>query len=129
MEKFSQYRDRGMYIWIHFIYWLAKLGVFRILSLTELTHLIGSGIAPFFPITTQPSGLYLPVHLFLFCFRLPVLLTAALAYLCVLQWLPVSSLGKKACLWSILGAPGVWWYDLKIDGVKKGYAPRRKIPL
>ena len=90
---------------------------------------IGSGIAPFFPIPTQPSGLYLPFHLFLFCFRIPILFTAALAYLCVLQWLPVSSLGKKACLWSILGTPGIWWYDLKIDGVKKGYVDRSGISV
>lgn len=38
----------------------------------------------------------------------------------MLQWLPIGSLGKKASLWSILGAPGVWWIDLQIDGVKKG---------
>ncbi|MCJ1364930.1 hypothetical protein MMC16_004047 [Acarospora aff. strigata] len=91
MEKYSQYRDRG------------------------------SGIAPFFPIPTQPSGIYLPLHIFLFLFRLPLLLTVTLSYFIVLQWLPIGSLGKKACLWSILGVPGVWWIDLQIDGVRKGY--------
>ncbi len=40
----------------------------------------------------------------------------------MLQWLPIGSLGKKASLWLILGAPGVWWIDLQIDGVKKGCA-------
>ena len=100
--------------------WLAKNSMLADVISQSAYISIGSGIAPFFPIPTQPSGLYLPFHLFLFCFRLPILITAALAYLCVLQWLPVSSLGKKACLWSILGTPGIWWYDLKIDGVKKG---------
>lgn len=83
----------------------------------------GSGIAPFFPIPTQPSGIYLPLHIFLFLFRLPFLLTVALSYFIVLQWLPIGSLGKKACLWSILGVPGVWWIDLQIDGVRKGSVP------
>lgn len=90
MEKYSQFRDRG------------------------------SGIAPFFPIPTQSSGIYLPFHLFLLLIRLPILLTATLSYFFVLQWLPIGSLGKKASLWLILGAPGVWWIDLQIDGVKKG---------
>ncbi|EEH22842.1 hypothetical protein PABG_05053 [Paracoccidioides brasiliensis Pb03] len=90
MEKFSQFRDRG------------------------------SGIAPFLPIPSHPSGFYLPLHIFLFCVRLPLLATALLAYFCVLQWLPIGSLGKKASLWVILGIPGIWWIDLQIDGVKKG---------
>lgn len=80
----------------------------------------GSGIAPFFPIPTQSSGIYLPFHLFLLLIRLPILFTATLSYFFVLQWLPIGSLGKKASLWLILGAPGVWWIDLQIDGVKKG---------
>ncbi|SLM37616.1 vacuolar protein sorting protein [Lasallia pustulata] len=90
MEKYSQYRDRG------------------------------SGIAPFFPIPTQPSGLYLPLHIFLFLCRLPVLLTVILTYFLALQWLPIGSLGKKAALWLILGVPGIWWIDLQIDGVRRG---------
>ncbi|OAX84897.1 hypothetical protein ACJ72_00719 [Emergomyces africanus] len=52
--------------------------------------------------------------------RLPLLITAFVAYFCVLQWLPIGSLGKKASLWVILGIPGIWWIDLQIDGVKKG---------
>lgn len=90
MEKYSQYRDRG------------------------------SGIAPFFPIHTEPAGIYLPFYLFLFCIRVPLLLTAILSYFFFLQWLPIGSLGKKASLWLILGVPGIWWIDLRIDGVKKG---------
>ncbi|KAI9823788.1 MAG: hypothetical protein M1819_001135 [Sarea resinae] len=90
MEKYSQYRDRG------------------------------SGIAPFFPVPTQPSGLYLPIHIFLFCVRIPILLTVSLTYFFFLQWLPLGSLAKKAILWLMLGVPGIWWIDLQIDGVKKG---------
>ncbi|MCJ1456672.1 hypothetical protein MMC28_007035 [Mycoblastus sanguinarius] len=90
MEKFSQYRDRG------------------------------SGIAPFYPIPTEASGISLPFHVFLFIIRLPILLAATLTYFFVLQWFPIGSLGKKASLWLILGIPGVWWIDLQIDGVKKG---------
>ncbi|KAL9098468.1 MAG: hypothetical protein Q9163_005876 [Psora crenata] len=90
MEKYSQYRDRG------------------------------SGIAPFLPVSTQPSGIYLPFHVFLFLIRLPILVSVTLSYFFVLQWLPIGSLGKKASLWLILGTPGVWWIDLQIDGVKKG---------
>jgi hypothetical protein len=53
--------------------------------------------------------------------RVPLLLTVALTYFLILQWLPIGVLGKKAALWSILGVPGIWWIDLQIDGVKKGY--------
>ncbi|KAI9702439.1 MAG: hypothetical protein M1836_000919 [Candelina mexicana] len=81
---------------------------------------LGSGIAPFFPIPTQPSGVYLPFHVFLFLIRFPILLTVTLSYFLVLQWLPLGPLGKKACLWMILGVPSIWWIDLQIDGVKKG---------
>ena len=110
MEKYSQFRDRG---------------IFTPTQLIILLYLysLGSGVAPFFPIATQPSGIYLPFHLFLLLVRLPILITVTLSYFVVLQWLPIGSLGKKASLWLILGTPGVWWIDLQIDGVKKGYAP------
>ncbi|KAL1847158.1 Lysophosphatidic acid:oleoyl-CoA acyltransferase 1 [Paecilomyces lecythidis] len=96
MEKFSQFRDRG------------------------------SGIAPFLPIPTEPAGLYLPFHIFLFCFRLPLLLVVSLTYFLVLQWLPIGSLGKKASLWCILGIPSIWWIDLQIDGVKRGSLAKQR---
>ena len=108
MEKYSQYRDRGV----------SHNPITSAPQCTDLSS--ASGIAPFFPIPTQPSGLYLPFHLFLFLFRLPILLSVTLGYFFVLQWLPIGSLGKKASLWLILGAPGIWWIDLQIDGVKKG---------
>ncbi|KAE9983725.1 hypothetical protein Vi05172_g10559 [Venturia inaequalis] len=90
MEKYSQFRDRG------------------------------SGIAPFFPVSSQPSGLYLPFHAFLFVCRVPLLIAVGLTYLLVFSWLPVNSLIKKTVLWTMLGIPGIWWVDLQIDGVKRG---------
>ncbi|RMZ91077.1 hypothetical protein DV736_g1686, partial [Chaetothyriales sp. CBS 134916] len=88
MEKFSQFRDKG------------------------------SGIAPFLPIPTEPSGLYLPIHAFLFAIRVPMVAFISVSYFLFLQWLP--TLLKRAALWAILGIPGIWWLDLQIDGVKKG---------
>ncbi|KUL90712.1 hypothetical protein ZTR_00009 [Talaromyces verruculosus] len=101
MEKFSQFRDRG------------------------------SGIAPFLPIPTPRSGYALPLHVFLFCFRLPLLIFVCLSYFAVLQWLPIGSLGKKASLWCILGVPSLWWIDLQVDGVKRGRlaSQRARLPI
>lgn len=114
MEKYSQYRDRGTYPY-------TRSESDLIFAALYADRALGSGIAPFFPIPTQSSGIYLPLHIFLFLFRLPLLLTVAVGYFCFLQWLPIGSLGKKACLWLILGVPGVWWIDLQIDGVRRGY--------
>lgn len=80
----------------------------------------GSGIAPFLPVPSEPAGVYIIIHIFLFLFKLPFFATVSLAYFVVLQWFPLGSLVKKAILWMILGIPGVWWIDLQIDGVKKG---------
>ena len=80
----------------------------------------GSGVAPFFPIPREPSGVYLPIHIFLFICRLPLLIAFTLTYFLVFSWLSVGSLVKKTALWSILGIPGIWWIDLQIDGVKRG---------
>lgn len=88
---------------------------------TVLTNELGTGIAPFFPIPTTPSGSALPFHIFLFIIRVPLLIFFMLAYFVVFAWLPIGSLGRKAALWCILGIPGIWWVDLQIDGVKKGY--------
>ena len=90
-------------------------------SKTSPLTIAGSGIAPFFPVPTLASGFHLPFHVFLFLVRLPLLISATLAYFFVLQWLPIGSLGKKASLWVILGIPGIWWIDLQIDGVRRGY--------
>lgn len=110
MEKFSQYRDRGM-----------RRLLFRY-CMCETDDIAGSGIAPFLPIPTEASGIALPFHIFLFTIRVPLLLSVTLCYFLFLQWLPIGPLGRKAALWVILGVPGIWWVDLQIDGVKKGYA-------
>jgi len=81
----------------------------------------GSGIAPFFPVPPQPAGLYLPLHIFLFICRAPLLAAVGVTYFLLFSWLPVGSLIKKAALWLILGIPGMWWIDLQIDGVKRGW--------
>ena len=91
------------------------------MSITLTLPYSGSGIAPFFPISTAGSRIYLPFYIFLFLVRLPILITVTLSYFILLQWFPIGSLGKKASLWLILGVPGIWWIDLRIDGVKKGY--------
>ena len=57
MEKYSQFRDRGM----------SSLDCEAMLMAT------GSGIAPFFPIPRESSGLYLPLHIALFVVRVPLL--------------------------------------------------------
>ena len=82
--------------------------------------ILGSGIAPFFPVKSESSGIYIILHIFLFFFKLPFFATVSITYFLVLQWFPLGSLIKKAILWMILGIPGVWWIDLQIDGVKKG---------
>jgi len=96
MEKYSQFRDRG------------------------------SGIAPFLPIPTEASGVYLPFHIFLFLVRIPMLMTVTLSYFLVLQWLPIGPIIRKGSLWLILGVPGVWWIDLQIDGVRRGSLGRNQ---
>jgi hypothetical protein len=106
MEKFSQFRDKGR---------------FKILDQYPLTDHVGTAIAPFLPIPTEPAGIYLPFHIFLFVVRVPLLLTLTLGYFFVFQWLPIGNLGKRAALWSMMGVPGIWWIDLQVDGVKRGY--------
>ncbi|KAG9246805.1 hypothetical protein BJ878DRAFT_565485 [Calycina marina] len=90
MEKYSQFRDRA------------------------------TGIAPFLPVVSEPAGIYLPIYICLFLFRLPFFVTLCATYFLFLQWFPLGSLFKKALLWMIMGIPGIWWIDLQIDGVKKG---------
>jgi 1-acylglycerol-3-phosphate O-acyltransferase len=93
---------------------------------------IGSGIAPFFPISPPASSpLLLPWHLFLFSIRIPLLTVAWLVWLCLIQWLPAGSALRKANQWCLLGIPGVWWIDLQVDGVRRGslaQTPRGRLP-
>jgi 1-acylglycerol-3-phosphate O-acyltransferase len=111
MEKFSQFRDKG------------KL---NIAPLDTHTDCSGTAIAPFLPIPTDPAGLYLPFHIFLFIVRVPLLLTLTLGYFFIFQWLPIGNLGRRAALWSMMGVPGIWWIDLQVDGVRRGYGYRGK---
>lgn len=112
MEKFSQFRDRGE---------SSPQPCPDSALAANVPSCSGSGIAPFLPVPRQSSGAYLPVLIFLFVIRLPIFITVVLGYFLVLQWLPLGSLARKALLWLILGVPGVWWIDLQIDGVKRGY--------
>lgn len=91
MEKYGQYRDKG------------------------------SGIAPFFTIAPPPSNIFLaPYHLFLFFFRIPFFIFACAVWYLIVQWTPPAGVLRKANLWCILGIPGVWWVDIRVDGVRRG---------
>ena len=94
-------------------------------NVTCTDQIAGSGIAPFLPIPPDPKGVRLPFDVFLYVCRVPLLLVFALSYFAFLQFMPIGVLGRKASLWCILGVPGIWWIDLQIDGVKKGYAAHR----
>jgi hypothetical protein len=83
---------------------------------------LGTAIAPFLPIPTPPtSPLWAPVHVFLFLIRAPCVLVLSVFHFLILEILPVGELVKKCVLWVLLVIPGVWWVDLQVDGVKRGY--------
>jgi hypothetical protein len=44
-------------------------------------------------------------------------------YFVVLEWVNVEWMRKLryGVLWLMLGIPGVWWVDLQVDGVRRGY--------
>lgn len=117
MEKYTQFRDRGeMLVKIsHVASWPSTTD--RLLG----GRVTGSGIAPFFPISTPSSGFYLPLHIILCIVRVPLLLSAFLAYVVICSWMPSGVFIKKAILWLVLGISGMWWVDLQIDGVKRGF--------
>lgn len=96
MEKFTLFRDRG------------------------------SGIAPFLPIPSPSKGLWLPVNICLFCFRLPILIFLCVGYFLLIQWFPLGFYFKKACLALILGASTIIWNDLQVDGVRKGSLSKQR---
>jgi len=83
---------------------------------------LGTAIAPFLPIPTPPtSPLWTPVHVLLFLIRAPCILVLSVFHFLILEILPVGELVKKCVLWVLLVIPGVWWVDLQVDGVKRGY--------
>lgn len=91
MEKFRQFTDRG------------------------------SGISPFLPISSEPSSLVgMSFRTFLFLFRLPIFLFALALYFTVSSIVPLPSVARKLGLWTLMAIPGIWWVDLRIDGVRRG---------
>lgn len=81
----------------------------------------GTQIAPFLPITSELTTFQHAYGILIFLFRLPFFLTLTIPYLLLLHTLPLPSLVRKAYLWSILGVSGIWWIDLQVAGVKRGY--------
>jgi hypothetical protein len=82
----------------------------------------GTAIAPFLPVPPPPVGIiWQPLYFFLFCVRAPFFVAFSLLYFCILEWISVGRRLKYGVLWLMLGIPGVWWVDLQVDGVKRGY--------
>ena len=82
----------------------------------------GSGIAPFFPVPSQSSGIYLPFHILLFLIRIPLLVALVVCYFAIFSWLlPTPSVPRKVLLWTPFAILGIWLVDLRIDGVRRGY--------
>ncbi|KAG8160857.1 hypothetical protein KVR01_009121 [Diaporthe batatas] len=91
MEKFSQFRDRG------------------------------SGISPFIPHTAPSSTPAKLMHLALFVFRLPFLVSYVAFYFLLAQHVPLLPQAlNKLLVWALLAIPQIWWGDLQLDGVKRG---------
>lgn len=82
----------------------------------------GTQIAPFLPIHVHRTAFQSFVSFLIFLLRLPFFLSVAGSYFLIVHWLPVGSFVRKAWLWSILGVCGVWWVDLQVEGVKRGYS-------
>jgi 1-acyl-sn-glycerol-3-phosphate acyltransferase len=61
--------------------------------------------------------------------RLPFFVAAVVGYFLVLQWLPLGVLARKLFLWMIIAIPGIWWVDIRVDGVKKGSIARHSSRL
>jgi hypothetical protein len=117
MEKYSQFRDKGTHT-SHAHVHMPRLYVLELQKLTAT----GTAIAPFLPVPPAPSSiLWTPVSVFLVACRLPLLITVSIAYFCFLEWFPVGHAVKYIALWLMAGIPGVWWVDLQIDGVRRGY--------
>jgi hypothetical protein len=111
MEKYSQFRDKGK-----------SCHSRTPLTAPLLTTSTGTSIAPFLPVPPPPSSIiWQPIYLFLFCVRAPFVIAFSLLYFLGLEWISVGRRLKYGVLWLLLGIPGVWWVDLQIDGVKRGY--------
>jgi hypothetical protein len=113
MEKYSQFRDKGMH----------TLDIDTLMRRAQAyKQYQGTAIAPFLPVPSPPTSIVLtPVHAFLFLVRAPFVLSLSVLYFGILDWLPVGGTIKYAVLWLLLAVPGVWWVDFQVDGVKRGY--------
>ena len=70
---------------------------------------------------TTPSSIFGTIsHAVLFVARLPLFLVNAAVYFLLLQYLPLPAIVNKLLLWCLLAIPGLWWVDLRLDGVKPG---------
>ncbi|PWY74355.1 MFS general substrate transporter, partial [Aspergillus heteromorphus CBS 117.55] len=102
------------------------IGLAWMMTATAFT-MRGSGIAPFLPLPPPRwSFVQLPLRWLLWWIRLPLFIVALASYFLVLQWLPIGSLGRKACLSCILSVPSIWWIDIQVDGVQRGTLNMRK---
>jgi len=75
---------------------------------------------PILPLGCLPCVISFIFHTQLFLLRLPLFLAAVSAYCLILQWLSPGSFGKKLCLWIMMAILGLWWIDLRIEGVRRG---------
>jgi hypothetical protein len=78
-------------------------------------------------VPSPPAGaLWSPIHAVLFVIRAPCVLFLSVFYFGVLDLLPVGHTIRYAVLWLLLAVTGVWWVDLQVDGVKRGYVASRE---
>lgn len=81
----------------------------------------GSGISPFIPHSSPSSTPAKLLHLTLFVFRLPFLISYVAFYFLLAQHIPLLPQAlNKLLVWGLLAIPQIWWGDLQLDGVKRG---------
>jgi hypothetical protein len=87
-----------------------------------LMEAAGTAIAPFLPVPPAPASfLWTPLSIFICLVRLPFLIGVSFIYFVFLEWISIGHVIKYIALWLMLGIPGVWWVDLQVDGVRRGY--------
>ncbi|KAK5995972.1 hypothetical protein PT974_04392 [Cladobotryum mycophilum] len=121
MEKYSQFRDRGM------------PPIFTALSESHsLTTSFRSYRHCAVPPALNPrSAVSTLTHTLIFIVRLPVFLTYFLSYFIIFHYLPLPVIARKIALWGMMAIPGIWWVDIQLDGVKRGTLseqPRERVP-
>ncbi|MBE3044983.1 hypothetical protein IMZ48_20975, partial [Candidatus Bathyarchaeota archaeon] len=127
MEKFNQFRDKGMY----FPPPSSPQGYPHEKETNPKPPPAGSGIAPWHPFSYNTSFAARLFHTFLFCCRLPVLIGYAAVYFLFLDHLPLPGALRKLLIWGFMCIPGIWWVDLQLDGVRRGHLseqPANRMP-